>query len=615
MTTATVTGVFKTLDGAVYPNRAVVFEAQRQGITSASSAVWVPDRKSVTTDSNGAISVPLLRGRVYSLRVNTATDGLKYGALTVPDEAGPFDLADLIDNGAVPVIPSTPPNPTTAYEYATRAAFVAAGLTGLDDGTLVSAGGLFYVRSTGASAIADLSGWLPHGTPSPAHFATNATPGTTDMAAAVLACFTYANTIGGPLDGSTVGAVIDGRGERFAIGSEVTLNNVVGVTCRDCYFSPVGTWAADTQMFKISRDTGDEARRLIRFENCTFEGLHVTNAALVENASGCGFLLCRFHGTPDFAIRSRIKATELRIEGCDFRQYYNGETGWNLEANRTAALIDIDTADYMIFGNVAAYAYENFKIGTRGPGQMFDNHFYNGGLTDATQNTRNGTISGPNAMVRGNYFDNGLVRIDASVLDGNVGMSIVGNFWHKNGNATNTNELEFFNGSNSNMSGLVLASNVFQNSLNAVLFTGTYAPFSSMLWAVSGNITKNGGRIAGIPVIAARNIFYVDSIDGSGWLTPSILFSPGDGNTTALNFRRSVSINADHDNNSGDTQSRGTLSADAIERFRWDDQGVSFFNKATVAKQTVTGSRGGNAALQSLLTALANYGLITDSTS
>lgn len=39
------------------------------------------------------------------------------------------------------------------------------------------------------------------------------------------------------------------------------------------------------------------------------------------------------------------------------------------------------------------------------------------------------------------------------------------------------------------------------------------------------------------------------------------------------------------------------------------------FNSATpVAKQTVTGSRASGAALQSLLTALANYGLITDST-
>jgi hypothetical protein len=33
-----------------------------------------------------------------------------------------------------------------------------------------------------------------------------------------------------------------------------------------------------------------------------------------------------------------------------------------------------------------------------------------------------------------------------------------------------------------------------------------------------------------------------------------------------------------------------------------------------IAKPTVTGSRGGNAALASLLTALASYGFITDST-
>lgn len=42
---------------------------------------------------------------------------------------------------------------------------------------------------------------------------------------------------------------------------------------------------------------------------------------------------------------------------------------------------------------------------------------------------------------------------------------------------------------------------------------------------------------------------------------------------------------------------------------------IGFYNTAPVAKQTVTGSRGGNAALASLLTALATSGLITDSSS
>ena len=41
---------------------------------------------------------------------------------------------------------------------------------------------------------------------------------------------------------------------------------------------------------------------------------------------------------------------------------------------------------------------------------------------------------------------------------------------------------------------------------------------------------------------------------------------------------------------------------------------LGMFSTTPTSKQTVTGSRGGNAALQNLLTALSNYGLVTDST-
>jgi hypothetical protein len=40
---------------------------------------------------------------------------------------------------------------------------------------------------------------------------------------------------------------------------------------------------------------------------------------------------------------------------------------------------------------------------------------------------------------------------------------------------------------------------------------------------------------------------------------------------------------------------------------------VGFYNATPIAKPTVTGAKGSNAALGSLLTALASYGLITDS--
>jgi len=51
-----------------------------------------------------------------------------------------------------------------------------------------------------------------------------------------------------------------------------------------------------------------------------------------------------------------------------------------------------------------------------------------------------------------------------------------------------------------------------------------------------------------------------------------------------------------------------------LARIQVNDIGIGFFGGTTTAKPTVTGSRGGNAALASLLTALATLGLLTDST-
>jgi hypothetical protein len=54
--------------------------------------------------------------------------------------------------------------------------------------------------------------------------------------------------------------------------------------------------------------------------------------------------------------------------------------------------------------------------------------------------------------------------------------------------------------------------------------------------------------------------------------------------------------------------------ATLVEQLRLDTTGIGFYNHASAAQQTVTGSRGANAALASLLTALAAYGLIVDTT-
>jgi len=50
-------------------------------------------------------------------------------------------------------------------------------------------------------------------------------------------------------------------------------------------------------------------------------------------------------------------------------------------------------------------------------------------------------------------------------------------------------------------------------------------------------------------------------------------------------------------------------------KIQWNTTGIGFNASTPIAKPTISGSRGGNAALASLLTALASYGLIIDGTS
>ncbi len=56
------------------------------------------------------------------------------------------------------------------------------------------------------------------------------------------------------------------------------------------------------------------------------------------------------------------------------------------------------------------------------------------------------------------------------------------------------------------------------------------------------------------------------------------------------------------------------LDGGLASKFRVNTTGIGFFATTPAAKPTVSGSRGGNAALASLLTGLAGLGLITDST-
>ena len=150
----------------------------------------------VVTDGAGEFDADIKPGR-YELVVEAsapADANVKFsriGRLTVLT-TGPMTLEEALDTSFGPINPSILQQAIdakdaaeaaavlaqSAYQgrqYETRALFVADTdyVNGADapvDGTVVTAGGLQYVRSAGAAALPGLPGWLPFGTPTILHF-------------------------------------------------------------------------------------------------------------------------------------------------------------------------------------------------------------------------------------------------------------------------------------------------------------------------------------------------------------------------------------------------------------------------------------------------------------
>jgi hypothetical protein len=81
-----------------------------------------------------------------------------------------------------------PPSGLTRADFVTYVAGFA-----VPNGTVLHAGNLEYVSSTGSTAISDLPGWTPGRVVTPNHWKDNTTPGTTDMTAAINAACAYSS--------------------------------------------------------------------------------------------------------------------------------------------------------------------------------------------------------------------------------------------------------------------------------------------------------------------------------------------------------------------------------------------------------------------------------------
>jgi hypothetical protein len=108
----------------------------------------------------------------------------------------------------------------------------------------------------------------------------------------------------------------------------------------------------------------------------------------------------------------------------------------------------------------------------------------------------------------------------------------------------------------------------------------------------------------------ARNVALVNQ-DASAGSGSSIEFNDPNAQYAAIN---STYDNRSTGSRAGSLSLRVRSSDTLTERVRLNGSGIGFFGKAAAAQPVVTGSRGGDAVVTRLITALANIGLVKDQT-
>lgn len=162
---------------------------------------------------------------------------------------------------------------------------------------------------------------------------------------------------------------------------------------------------------------------------------------------------------------------------------------------------------------------------------------------------------------------------------------------------------------------------IFPNT-TAMVGGGSGATFTQWTWLNNTNSSTGGGIAITLtaPCLIDNTSGGVSSnlISNDTWGTNQGVSVSGEANVTLTDTTQGAGVKKWRMRNSSGSwivTRCNDAGAATSDRLTVTDAGMGFNGATSITKPTVTGSRGGNAALASLLTAFASYGLIIDSSS
>ncbi|MEL6467105.1 MAG: carbohydrate binding domain-containing protein [Pseudomonadota bacterium] len=374
-----------------------------------------------------------------------------------------------------------------------------------DRGTIVTDGKVMYVYDEG-TLIPDMPGWSPFGPVYLQHFGHNETPGTTDLAAALVLLRNYIRTTP-----STVITTVSLNHEICGIGSTVFWNaEADGVHFVDGAFKGVGT-LTDYPSLDTNPLTGTaQAGPMIAF---TLSDRITLSVSILCNrvCSGVRFKQTEYcnvtplfyvHGFAPggYGLRTDTTALEFKGDRPKIEQYTFGETGFDNQANRDGFCFMMMTADWSMDTPTANYAkYQIYQDGF-GSWELISPHGYAGSLATVTNADEiySVYINNPsNGRIHGGYFDQGSLYINADNLHSATAKTFtcLGGWFPWSGSAgSNTYQLQIHTTvANNDLAGLSLADCRFVPRPVNVQFT-----------------TSGSGSFATVPNMTVENVRQAD---------------------------------------------------------------------------------------------------------
>jgi hypothetical protein len=291
--------------------------------------------------------------------------------------------------------------------------------------------------------------------------------------------------------------VIDMEGRALGVGTTIPIvsqHKIKFINGKLVALAGLGT----DPMWSVGDGVSGHRPYFITFVNVKLECNHQSAGILFNDSYGHQIRNVDIHGQVGYGLRTQTNSGAGIFDGVNIRQYWSGETGWNVDANRTALGFDIQCADDILVNSSASYCATPLKVSADGMVQVLGCHFFNGGGSAADPLLVDSTIAAPRQFV-GCYFDNGMLQF----TDG-FEASITGSYFLKTGSGTQTSAINLItSAASADASGMTMTGNLFTygSLANGVVrhsTTGSGSWVTTPKYTFTGNTRNTGATLGSI---------------------------------------------------------------------------------------------------------------------